>query len=139
MRDTINVKKGSVCIDDANNNGLSNFFVYLSIYRFISLIYIFISFFIYLFIYLFTYLFIYLQSTLLRMKRLKKSESLIFVIFCVLCFKRQPLIFLFYFTAAGDLKMFPVLHHSADYISISFGIIQSILVTLKIEYRLSWS
>ena len=57
MRDTINVKKGSVCIDDANNNGLSNFFVYLSIYRFISLIYLFISF---LFIYLFIYLLIYL-------------------------------------------------------------------------------
>ena len=48
--------------------------------------------------------------------------------------------FLFYFTAAGvkcrvaAVKRLPVLHRSADYIFISFGIIELILVTLKIDY-----
>ena len=47
----------------------------------------------------------------------------------------------FYFTAAGvkyrvaTVKIFPVLDHNADYIFISFGIIEPIQVTLKIEYR----
>ena len=35
------------------------------------------------------------------------------------------------------LKHLPVLNHSADYICISFGIIEPILVILKIEYRSS--
>ena len=48
-----------------------------------------------------------------------------------------------YFTAAGvkcqmaAVKRLPVLHHGADYISISIGIFEPILVTLKIEYHLS--
>ena len=56
-------------------------------------------------------------------------------------FQRQYFRFLFYFTASGAkyrvaaVKCLPVLHHSADL--ISFGIIELILVTLKIEYRLS--
>ena len=55
---------------------------------------------------------------------------------------RQPFRFLFYFTAAGvkcrvaAVQRLPVLHHSADYILITFGIIEPILLTLKIEYRL---
>ena len=50
---------------------------------------------------------------------------------------------LVYFTAAGvkcraaAVKHLPVLHHSADYIFISFGIIDPVLVSLKVEYRLS--
>ena len=46
---------------------------------------------------------------------------------------------LFYFTAAGvkccvaAVKRLPVLHHSADYIFVSIWIIETILVTLKIE------
>ena len=42
--------------------------------------------------------------------------------------------------AQNDLaavKRLPVLHYSEDYISISSGFIELILVTLKIEYRLS--
>ena len=79
------------------------------------------------------------------MKILNKTESPIFVLLCVLCFQRQPLKVLFYFTAAGvkrsvaAVKYLPVLHHCADYILNSFGIMESILilVTLKIQYRLS--
>ena len=46
------------------------------------------------------------------------------------------------FTAAGvsaewRRKTFPVFHYSAGYIFVSFGIIEPILVTLKIEYCLS--
>ena len=33
------------------------------------------------------------------------------------------------------IRLLPVLHHSADYIFHSFGIIEPLLVTLKIEYR----
>ena len=33
----------------------------------------------------------------------------------------------------ADVKRLPVYHHSADYILISFGIIDPILVTLKID------
>ena len=56
-------------------------------------------------------------------------------------FQRQYFRFLFYFTATGAkyrvaaVKCLPVLHHSADFISV--GMIELILVTLKIEYRLS--
>ena len=35
------------------------------------------------------------------------------------------------------VKRLPVLQYSADYILVSFGIIEPILVTLKNEYRLN--
>ena len=41
--------------------------------------------------------------------------------------------------AAMVLKRLPLLHNSADYVFIFFEIIELILVTLKFEYRLSWS
>ena len=72
------------------------------------------------------------------MKRLIKTESPIYILFCVLCFQRQPI-----FTAAGVscreavVKSLPLLHHSADYILVSFGIIEHILVALKMKYRLN--
>ena len=50
--------------------------------------------------------------------------------------------FLFYFTTVSvkcrvaAVKYLPVLHHSANYIFISFATIEPILITLKIEYRL---
>ena len=53
-------------------------------------------------------------------KKLNKTESPIFVLLCVLCFKRQPFRFSLYFTAAGvkcrvvAVKRLPVLHHSTD-------------------------
>ena len=49
-----------------------------------------------------------------------------------------------YFIAASvkcyvaAVKRLPLLHHSADYIFISFGNTESILLTLKIEYRFIW-
>ena len=43
---------------------------------------------------------------------------------------------LFFFCCCLSLKI--RLHHSADYIVISFGIIELILVTLKLEYLISW-
>ena len=50
-------------------------------------------------------------------------------------------LFDFYFTSLqlvlSAVKRLPVLHHSANYISIAFGIIEPILFTLKIEYCLS--
>ena len=74
-----------------------------------------------------------------------------------LCFQKQPrggsngypqsmfgVLLLFNFTAAGvkcrvaAVKPLPILHHKADYICISFGIIEPILVSLKIEHRISW-
>ena len=48
-------------------------------------------------------------------------------------------LFGFYFKRlVPAVKRLPVLHHSIDYISISFGITEPILVALKIEYCLSW-
>ena len=81
------------------------------------------------------------QTTVLYMKRLNKTESPIFVLACVLCFQRQPLIFfLFYFTAVAGVKCrvavverLSVLHHTADNIFISFGAIELILVALKLH------
>ena len=35
------------------------------------------------------------------------------------------------------VKRLPALHYSADYVYISFGIIEPIMITLKIEYLLS--
>ena len=73
------------------------------------------------------------------MKRFNKTESPNFVLMCVLCFQRQPVRFLFYFTAAGvscrvaAVNRLPVLHHSADYTFISFGTTEPCLVTLIIE------
>ena len=66
----------------------------------------------------------------LYMKRFNKTESPIFVLLCVLCIQRQPSRFLFYFTTSGvkcpvtAVKHRPVLHHNADCIFISFGIIE---------------
>ena len=81
------------------------------------------------------------------MKRFNKTESPNFVLMCVLCFQRQPVRFLFYFTAAGvscrvaAVNILLVLHHSVDYTCtfISFGTTEPCLVTLIIEteYRLS--
>ena len=71
------------------------------------------------------------------MKRLNKTASPIFL--CALGFQRQPFRLLFYFTAAGVkcclafVTCLPVLHHSADYIFISFWITEPILVALKID------
>ena len=39
--------------------------------------------------------------------------------------------------SVAAVKILPVLHHSADYISISFMIIEPFQLTLKTEYRLS--
>ena len=56
----------------------------------------------------------------------------------------KPLRLLFNFTAAdakcrvSAVKRFLVLHHRTDYTFISFGIIEPILITLKIEYLLIW-
>ena len=67
------------------------------------------------------------QNTLLHINGLNKTESPIFILLHVLCFHRQPFRFLFYFNAAdvkcrvAAVKRLPVLHHSADYILISFG------------------
>ena len=53
-------------------------------------------------------------------------------------------VFVMYFKAAGvkcrvaAIKRLPVLHHSANYIFILFGIIEPILVILKIEYGAGW-
>ena len=41
------------------------------------------------------------HNTLVHMKSLNKTDSPIFVILCVLCFKNQPFKLLFYFTVAG--------------------------------------
>ena len=55
----------------------------------------------------------------------------------VLCFKRQPFRFLFYLTEVrvkcrmAAVKRLPIVHHSDDFISVSFGNIQPILVTWK--------
>ena len=79
------------------------------------------------------------QTKVVYMKRFNKTEFPIFILLCVLCFQSQPFRFLFYLTAAdvkchvATVKDFPVFHHKADYILISFGIIKSILITLKIE------
>ena len=67
------------------------------------------------------------QTTVLHIKRLGQTKSQIFVILCVLCFQRH--------TAA--VKSLPLHHHIAGYILFPFGIIEPILVILKIEYRLS--
>ena len=80
-----------------------------------------------------------LYGTLSTNGLVNKTQSPIFILLCVLCFQRQPSGFLFYLTAAvkchvAAVKGCPVLHHSADYIFISFWIIESILVTLKIVY-----
>ena len=77
------------------------------------------------------------QTSWLHMKRHNNAESPIFVLLCVLCSKRQPFRFSFSFTAAGvkwhvaALKRLPVLHHSADYICISFWIIGPIRLLWK--------
>ena len=61
----------------------------------------------------------------------------------VFVMQRQTFRF-FYFTSlqlvecrVAAVKRLPVLHHSADYIFISFGIIEPILVALKFKHRLS--
>ena len=65
------------------------------------------------------------------------------ILLCVLCFQGQQFRFLVYFTSAFvkccvvAVKRLSVLHHIAEYIFISFWIIEFILVTLKIEYRLN--
>ena len=68
-----------------------------------------------------------IQTTFL--KRLNKAESKIFDLFLV------------FFVYNGNLvtavKRLPVFHCSADYIFISFGIIEPILVTFDNKYRLS--
>ena len=76
-----------------------------------------------------------------------RIKSSLPVSFCCLFFVSKVSVFryLFYCTAVGDkcrvaaVKRFPVIHHSADYIFISFGITEPILVTLKTEYCLSLS
>ena len=73
------------------------------------------------------------------MNRLNKTGSPISVILFVICFQREPFRFLFYFTAGrvvAAVKSFPIRHHNADYIFISFGITELFLISLKIEYRL---
>ena len=81
-------------------------------------------------------------SSLFSMTRVKKKikACLQFSFFCMFFVSKCNLFrFLFYFGAtavtcrAAAIKR----HHSADYIFISFGIVQSILVTSKIVYRLS--
>ena len=86
----------------------------------------------------------HIRAMLIRItKKLDKTESLSFFISCVLYFQRQPYRFLVYIAAAGvkcrvaAVKHLPVLNHSADYISTSFGITEPSLVTLKIEHHLS--
>ena len=62
------------------------------------------------------------------------------VLLGILCFQRYLLDVLFYFTAAGaKCHVAAVKRHGADYIlqCIFFGIFEPVLVTLKIEYRLS--
>ena len=72
-----------------------------------------------------------------------KPETPIFVILFVLCSLRQPFRFLIYFTTAGVYccvaagKRLSLFRYCADHIFVSFGIIGSILVTLKTDYR--WS
>ena len=69
----------------------------------------------------------------------------IFDLLCDLCFQRQFFYIYFFILliTAGikdrvaAVKRLLVLHHSADYIFISFGAIQPILITFKILYRLS--
>ena len=57
-------------------------------------------------------------------------------------FKGNLLDFYFFLTAAGVkccvVAVRPRTSHGADDIFISFGIIKPILITLKVEYRLSW-
>ena len=74
-----------------------------------------------------------LQTSLLLMKSLSKTETPILNLQCVLCFQRQLFRFLFYLTSAGvsAVERLPVLHHRADYILISFGIIGPIVVSLN--------
>ena len=66
------------------------------------------------------------------MKRHNKTESQNTILLCVLCFLRQPFRLLFYFTAASGKCCVAALK-CADYIFISFGIIEPILVTLKMK------
>ena len=67
----------------------------------------------------------------------------LFSFFCVFFVSKGNLLG-FYFTLAcvecrvATVKRLPVLHHSADYISISFGIIEPTLATLKNEYLRGW-
>ena len=74
-----------------------------------------------------------LQTTLLCMKRLNKTESPTFALLYVLCFYRQSFRFLFYVTAAGvkcraaAVERLLVLYHRANYTFISFGIIEPFL------------
>ena len=85
--------------------------------------------------------FFYLSLELLQRER--QLWSPIFVLVSFLS-PRQPFRFSFYFTTAdvkchvAAIKCLPVLYHIIDYILISSRIIQPILITLKIEYCLSW-
>ena len=57
-------------------------------------------------------------------------------------YQRQPVTFLIKFTVAGvkcrvaAIKCLPILHYSADCFFISFRVLQPVLATLKIGYRL---
>ena len=78
-------------------------------------------------------------STTKKIKSIRTFSILIFPLLCSL-FLRQPFRVLFCFFPAGVKcraaaeKRLPVLHRSAVNILISLGIIEPILVTLKIKY-----
>ena len=83
------------------------------------------------------------QTKVLHMKRLNQTESPIFEIFCVFFVsKGNPFLILFYSTVAGVVpcgcrKKSPRTSSECRLYFISFGIIEPILVILKVEYRLS--